>query len=123
MNHVSPQEVLTIHDLVLIRYGGCPGCPDTERFAALISRVRNYEFEGLADAFSLAAMYWVSISKGRVFADGNKRTAVAVCSLFLRRNGIVPYNGSDLEDVAVEVVSGQLTTSELAEYLRSCFAN
>lgn len=124
MNHVSPQEVLTIHDLMLLRYGGCPGCSDPERVSALISRVRNYEFyDGLTDTFALAAMYWVAISKGHVFADGNKRTAVAVCFLFLRRNGIVPYNRSDLEDVAVKVASDQLTTAELAEYLRSYFAD
>lgn len=124
MNHVSSEEVLKIHDLVLLRYGGCPGCPNPERVSALLARVRNYEFyEGLTDVFALAAMYWVAISKGHVFADGNKRTAVAVCFLFLRRNGIVPYNRPDLEEVAVKVASDQLTASELAEYLRSCFAN
>lgn len=124
MNHVSSQEVLKIHDLVLLRYGGCSGCPEPERVSALISRVRNYEFyEGLSDVFALAAMYWVAISKGHVFADGNKRTAVAVCFLFLRRNGVIPYNRPELEEVAVKVASNQMTTAELAEYLRSYFAN
>ena len=123
MNHVSSEEVLKIHDLLLLRYGGCPGCSNPERVSALLVRVRNYEFyEGLTDVFALAAMYWVAVSKGRAFADGNKRTAVAVCFLFLRRNGIVPYNRPDLEEVAVKVASEQLTASELAEYLRSCFA-
>ena len=124
MNHVSSEEVLKIHDLLLLRYGGCPGCSNPERVSALLARVRNYEFyEGLSDVFALAAMYWVAISKGHVFSDGNKRTAVAVCFLFLRRNGVVPNNRPDLEEVAIKVASDQMTTSELAEYLRSCFAN
>lgn len=124
MNHVSSEEVLKIHDLVLTCYGGCPGCSDPERISALLARVQNYEFyEGLSDVFALAAMYWVSIAKGHVFVDGNKRTAVAVCLLFLRRNGIVPYNRPDLEDVAVKVAADEMSTTELTEYLRSCFAN
>ena len=124
MKHVSAEEVLKIHDLMLLRYGGCPGSSNPERVSALLARVRNYEFyEGLTSVFALAAMYWTAIAKGHVFTDGNKRTAVAVCFLFLRRNGVVPYNRADLEEVAVKVASDQMTTSELADYLRSCFSN
>lgn len=123
MNHVAAQEVLRIHDFVLLRYGGCPGCPHPERVSALISRVRNYEFyAGLSDVFALAATYWTAISRGHVFSDGNKRTAAAVCFLFLRRNGVVPCNRPELEEVAVNAASGRLTTEELAEYFKAAFA-
>ncbi len=68
-------------------------------------------------------MYWVVVAKGRIFVDGNNRTAVAVCLLFLRRNGIQPYNRSDLEEAAFKVAFNQMTVSALADYLRSSFSN
>lgn len=124
MKHVTSEEVIKIHDLMLQRYGGCPGCADPGKATALIARVQNYElYEGVDDVFALAAMYWVAVAKGHIFVDGNKRTAVAVCLLFLRRNGIQPYNRSDLEEVAIKVASNQMTVIALADYLRSSFSN
>lgn len=113
-----------IHDLVLARYGGCPGCPDPERVFAMLGRVRSYEFyEGVTDVFALAAIYWVSIARGHAFADGNKRTAVAVSLLFLHRNAVAAFSRPELESVAVEVASGQKTAADLADFLRSAYAN
>lgn len=120
MRHVTSEEVLKIHESVLRRYGGCPNRVEPDKASSLIARVHNHEFyEGLSDVFALAAMYWVSMARGHIFTEGNKRTAVATSFLFLRRNGIRLRNCQSLEDIAVKVASGETASSELAEFLRA----
>lgn len=86
---VSAQEAIALHDRILQRFPGVAGLSDPGRAQALIYRVQNrVHYEGVTDLFELAATYWVAIARGRIFHDGNKRTAFFVTMTFLWRNGI-----------------------------------
>lgn len=120
MKWVSAKEVIGIHDRLLALLAGVPGMPDPDRAEAIIYRVQNLHFyESVDDLFELAASYLVAISRGHIFNDGNKRTALAVSMLFLRRNGIVlAVNGSVLDDLTVNAATGDLLVDQVAQVLR-----
>ena len=53
-----------------------------------------------------------------MFANGNKRTAVAAFQLFAQRNGLVTKSWAEMMDVAVDVADGKMTdVSEIARSL------
>ena len=89
MNWVSAKEVIAFHDRILKQLPGVAGMPEPGRAEALIYRVQNRtHYEGITDIYELAATYWIAISRGHIFNDGNKRTAFFVTMTFLYRNGI-----------------------------------
>ncbi|EMK1731252.1 type II toxin-antitoxin system death-on-curing family toxin [Salmonella enterica] len=120
MKWVSAQEVIGIHDRLLARLAGVPGMPDPGRADAIIYRVQNrLHYEQVEDLFELAATYLIAIARGHIFNDGNKRTALAVSMLFLRRNGItLDVRGSVLDDLTVNAATGALLVDQVTQVLR-----
>lgn len=92
---------------------------DPGRAEALLYRVLNkYKYEGVNDLWLLAAMHLLAISRGHIFNDGNKRTALFITLLFLKRNGItLPANPAFVE-LTVAAAAGQLSLEEIARQLR-----
>ncbi|MEX6161445.1 type II toxin-antitoxin system death-on-curing family toxin [Proteus mirabilis] len=118
---VSAQEVIAFHDCILQRFPGVAGMSDPGRAEALIYRVQNRKhYEGITDVFELAATYWVAIARGRIFNDGNKRTAFFVTMTFLYRNGIrIRDTDNTLENLTVEAATGEKTVDQLAKHLQN----
>ncbi|HCJ7725502.1 type II toxin-antitoxin system death-on-curing family toxin [Citrobacter freundii] len=82
-------------------------------------RVLNQiECEGVTDVWRLVAMHLLAISRGHIFNDGNKRTALFITLLFLKRNGIVLSANPDFVAMTVEAAAGQLTLEQIAHRLR-----
>lgn len=89
LQFISAEEIVLFHDKLLSVTPGVAGIPDPGRAEALLYRVLNkYEYEGVTDVWMLAAMHLLAISRGHIFNDGNKRTALFITLLFLKRNGI-----------------------------------
>ncbi|MEI7189217.1 type II toxin-antitoxin system death-on-curing family toxin [Dickeya dianthicola] len=120
MKWVSAQDVIDFHDRILQVLSGVVGMADPGRAEALIYRVQNrLYYEGVTELFELAATYWVTIARGHIFNDGNKRTAFFVTMTFLRRNGIlIVDNDNSLEELTIKAATGECLVSELAEQLR-----
>jgi death-on-curing protein len=119
IKHVSPQEVIALHDALIARYGGLPGTPDPGRVEALVGRVINHEvYEGVSDVYEQAGLYLVAIARGHVFSDGNKRTAFNAMMLFLRRNGIRFGDAPQWEDMTVKAATGELLPADVVQLLR-----
>ncbi|WP_318628270.1 type II toxin-antitoxin system death-on-curing family toxin [Proteus mirabilis] len=118
---VSAQEVIAFHDRILQRFPSVAGMSDPGRAEALIYRVQNRKhYEGITDVFELAATYWVAIARGRIFNDGNKRTAFFVTMTFLYRNGIrIRDTDNTLENLTVEAATGEKTVDQLAKHLQN----
>ena len=74
-------------------------------------RVLNQiECEGVTDvwrlvAMHLLAMHLLAISRGHIFNDGNKRTALFIPLLFLKRNGIALSANPDFVAMTVEAAA------------------
>ncbi|QMI03560.1 type II toxin-antitoxin system death-on-curing family toxin [Citrobacter sp. RHB25-C09] len=120
LQFISAEEIVRFHDKLLSVTPGVPGMPDPGRAEALLYRVLNkYEYEGIADVWILAAMHLLAISRGHIFNDGNKRTALFITLLFLKRNGISLKANPDFVEMTVEAAAGRLSLEEIVQRLRS----
>lgn len=116
---ISAEEIIRFHDKLLQITPGVPGMPDPGRAEALLYRVLNkYEYEGVNDVWQLAAMHLLAISRGHIFNDGNKRTALFVTLLFLKRNGIILPSNRHFVELTVDAAAGLLSVEQIALALR-----
>ncbi|MFT2520109.1 type II toxin-antitoxin system death-on-curing family toxin, partial [Escherichia coli] len=101
---ISAEEIIYFHDKLLSVTPGVTGMSDPGRAEALLYRVLNkYEYEGVSDLWLLAAMHLLAISRGHIFNDGNKRTALFITLLFLKRNGIILAANPEFVELTVDV--------------------
>lgn len=123
MKLISAQEIIEFHDRLLARDCGVEGMPDPGRADAIIHRVLNmHYYEGISDLYDLAAIYLVAVSRGHIFNDSNKRTAMFTAQVFLKRNGVqlqtTPEAKAMMVDVTVKAATGELKYPDLASLLR-----
>ncbi|EOT7314670.1 type II toxin-antitoxin system death-on-curing family toxin [Salmonella enterica subsp. enterica serovar Braenderup] len=117
---ISAEEIIQFHDRLLRVTPGVTGMPDPGRAEALMYRILNQiEYEGVTDVWLLAAMHLLTISRGYIFNDGNKRTALFITLLFLKRNGISLAANPDFVDMTVDAAAGRLTLEQIAVRLRA----
>lgn len=58
MRHISPEELIALHDANISRYGGLPGMSDPGRAEAIIGRVQaRVAYEEITDLFEASATY------------------------------------------------------------------
>lgn len=77
-------EVLAIHAISIETYGGSDGVRDMGAIEAALFRPQSGYY---ADIIEEAAALMESLLINHPFVDGNKRTAFAVCHVFLDING------------------------------------
>jgi death on curing protein len=78
------EEVLVVHELLIVAFGGSFGLRDRGVLEAALARPRTGYYQ---DLIQEAAALWESLSQNHPFVDGNKRVAVTVAAAFLRVNG------------------------------------
>lgn len=72
------------------------------------------------DLIEVAAAYLFFICRNHPFVDGNKRTALGACIVFLRLNGIEPQSdGKPWEDLTLEVAASSLDRDQATQRLRA----
>jgi len=86
---VLEEVVSTIHELQIAEHGGRSGIRDKGLLASALARPLHLFIyaEVPPDLAALAAAYAFGIARNHPFIDGNKRTALVVCRLFLSLNG------------------------------------
>ncbi len=83
---------------------------------------RTYN-EGVTDVFQLTTTYWAAIAREHMFNDGNKRTTFFVTMTFLYCDAIrIRDTDNTLENLTVEVVTGEKTIDQLAQHLQNLVA-
>ena len=89
MRYLLAEEILAIHDRIVFEIGGIKGIRDVGLLYSIAERPKMAMMgrEFYPDVFAKAAAYLEGIATYHVFADGNKRTSIAVTYLFLRSNG------------------------------------
>jgi death-on-curing protein len=78
------QEVLAIHEGLILTFGGLEGVRDMGALEAALMRPQLGYYDGLLDE---AAALMESLANNHPFVDGNKRVAFFVTDTFLRLNG------------------------------------
>jgi len=92
LRHLTASAVLEIHREVLLAHGGRPGLRDATLLESAVAAPQA-TFEGvplIADPVEIAAAYLFYLCRNHPFVDGNKRTALAACLVFLAANGRLP---------------------------------
>ncbi|ATZ11566.1 type II toxin-antitoxin system death-on-curing family toxin [Erwinia amylovora] len=116
---LSSQDIIGIHQRMIVAYGGLAGYADPGRIESMATRILNrHIYEGEDDIYILAAAYLLAIARGHCFNDANKRTAFASTALFLRRNGILLRFSPIHEQLTVSAAQGSLDVWHIAEALK-----
>ncbi len=117
--YLSEEEILLAHFKLIERYGGSHGVRDLERIKSATAAPAQEVFgrEQYPDLFQKAAVYTRNIIGDHPFADGNKRTGIAVAIMFLARNGQeFSAKPGELEDFAVKVALKKLDIAEIVAW-------
>lgn len=120
---ISKNVVIRIHDDQLREYDGEPGLDEGKLDSALAMPQQTWGGEFLHPTlFDQAAAYLYHIAKGHAFIDGNKRTALAVTILFLRKNGYrLTMPKDEAYDLTLRVADDkdhQVTKEEISRLLK-----
>ncbi|MDA1275295.1 MAG: type II toxin-antitoxin system death-on-curing family toxin [Verrucomicrobia bacterium] len=127
LSHPTVEAVKAIHAEVLAAHGGSAGLRDDALLESAVAAPQATMMgEPLfAEPMELAAAYLFYLCRNHPFVDGNKRTALATCLVFLSENGLLPDEELDAdawEGLTLAVASSQLdreqTTAQLQKLLR-----
>lgn len=89
MKYLTIDEVIAIHDDLIIAFGGSLGIRDFNLLHSAVSRstVTFSSVDLYTSVFDKAAALLDSLILNHAFIDGNKRTAYVSCARFLYING------------------------------------
>ena len=115
------EDVLSLHDELIQRYGGSPGLRD----AGLLEAALGMPQAGFGGQYfhefphEMGAAYLFHLVRNHPFIDGNKRIALACAILFFKINR-VSYSITEKEavDLTLSAASGQLDKGAVTEFFR-----
>jgi death on curing protein len=90
--HLSVSAVRAIHVEVLAAHGGGEGLRDPGMLESAVAAPQA-SWAGapiMTDPIEIAAAYLFYLCRNHPFIDGNKRTALAACLVFLDQNALLP---------------------------------
>ncbi len=89
--HLTVPAVKAIHAEVLAAHGGARGIRDEALLEAAVAAPQATMMGRplMSDPIEIAAAYLYYVCRNHAFIDGNKRTALAACLVFLESNGLV----------------------------------
>jgi death-on-curing protein len=117
---IEPELVLAIHDRQLAEHGGAEGLRDASLLDGALGRVVNHFHYTQADIIELAGKYCAGIVQNHAFVDGNKRTGLVVCILFLELNGYhFKASEADAAQIVQELAAHTVDEDGLREFLRA----
>ncbi len=124
--HPSVEAVKAMHAEVLAAHGGSAGLREAALLESAVAAPQATMMgEPLfTDPVEIAAAYLFYLCRNHPFVDGNKRTALATCLVFLSENDLLPGERLEVEawesltlDVAASRIDREQTTKRLRELL------
>jgi death-on-curing protein len=121
--HLSVVAVKAIHAEVLAAHGGGDGLRDEALLESAVAAPQATMMGQslFADAVEMAAAYLFYLCRNHPFVDGNKRTALAACLVFLEENGLLAEEKLDpapWEQLTLAVAAGRLDRDQTTARLR-----
>jgi death-on-curing protein len=119
--HLTVEIAQEIHAEAIARFGGIKG---VRELALLESAVAAPQASGggkspYKDLAEIAAAYLFYLCKNHPFVDGNKRTALGACIVFLRLNEIEPKaDGPEWMELTLAVAESAIDRDETTARLR-----
>ena len=125
--HLTVEIVREIHAEAIKRFGGSDGMHEESLLESAVAAPQA-SFGGQSpykDLPEVAAAYLFYLCRNHPFVDGNKRTALAACLVFLSENDLLPEEKLDVEawealtlDVVASRIDREQTTQRLRKLLR-----
>lgn len=129
--HLSVEAVRAIHEEVLRAHGGAAGLRDAALLESAVAAPQA-SFGGeplLKDGIEVAAAYLFYLCRNHPFLDGNKRTALAACLVFLESNALLPdpalpsLNADAWEEFVLDVAASRIDREQTTAGLRRLIAS
>jgi death on curing protein len=119
--HLTVDIALEIHSMAIQEFGGALGIRDQNLLESAIATPQSL-FAGkspYSDVVEMAAAYLFYLCKNHPFIDGNKRTALGACLVFLQINRIQPKpDHDDWEKLVLKIASSELDREKATRELR-----
>ena len=124
--HPTVSAVKTIHAEVIAAHAGARGLRDEALLESAVAAPQATMMGAplITDPVELAAAYLFYLCRNHPFMDGNKRTALATCLVFLSENGLLLNEELDADawerltlDVAASRLDRRQTTARLRKLL------
>jgi len=122
VRYVTLEEILRLHFQVIEDFGGSHGIREENRLKSVTEAPKQVIFGGeqYPSLHQKAAVYLRNIVGDHPFNDGNKRTAITVCGIFLIRNSTgLKAMPKELEDFTMKVATEHLEIDEIATWLKT----
>ena len=120
--HLTVEMVQEIHAEAVGKFGGSEGVRELALLESAVAAPQA-SFGGKSpyrDIPEVAAAYLFYLCKNHPFIDGNKRTALGACLVFLRLNDFEPQpDGPNWEDLTMAIASNQIDREQATERLRN----
>ena len=121
--HLTAPAVKAIHAEVLAAHGGAPGLRDGTLLESAVAAPQATMMGRplISDPLEIAAAYLFYLCRNHAFIDGNKRTALAACLVFLESNGLLPDTKlptSEWEEFVLDVAASELDRDGSTRRLR-----
>ncbi len=119
-NWITKEECLAFHSMLIAHFGGGDGIRDEGKLDAALNRPKQQLHYEQSTLVQLAATYASGIVKSHPFIDGNKRTGLMTCQLFLESNGYC-FEATE-ETAALQILAladCRLSDDELSQWLEA----
>lgn len=122
MHHLTLEEILQLHAMLIQKYGGSHGVRDIGRLEAVVATQSQSVFgtELYQTVFEKAAAMARGVIADHPFYDGNKRTGMLAGLTFIELNGhVFKAQKGELEDFAVKIATDHLSVEAIAVWLQT----
>jgi death on curing protein len=121
--HLTSSAVQAIHREVLAAHGGADGIRDEALLESAVAAPQATMMGQLliSEPVEVAAAYLSYLCRNHPFIDGNKRTALAACLVFLETNDLLPNDKlpvDEWEELVLDVASSRIQRHETTRRLR-----
>src|SRR5262245_65379780 len=123
LGHPTVEAVKAIHAEVLAAHGGSAGLREEALLESAVAAPQaTMTGEPLfIDPLEIAAAYLFYLCSNHPFVDGNERTALATCLVFLSENDLLPeqkLHTEAWEALTLDVAAGRLDREQTTKRLR-----
>ena len=123
LRHLTVGAVKAIHAEVLAAHGGAHGIRDETLLGSAVAAPQATMMGQplISDPIEIAAAYLFYLCRNHAFIDGNKRTALAACLVFLETNNLLPdakLPADAWEEFVLDVAASKLDRDATTQRLR-----
>ncbi len=121
VHYPSVQDVIDIHEIMILHYGGSSGLRDAGLLESALASPRQTMFdqELYPDLAAKAAILLIGLLKNHPFVDGNKRTGFITLLRFLEMNDCtLSATEDELFEFILNIITAKANKDEATLWIR-----